>query len=56
MPAPTERLPSDEVDLMRDVERRQDEVLRELDALEQRLAALLADYNANPAVPRKAAA
>ncbi len=56
VPAPSEKLPSGEVDVMRDVERRQEEVLRELEALEQRLAALLADYNANPAVPRKAAA
>ena len=37
------------------IERRQDEVLRQLDLLEERIAALLADYTANPVAVRKAA-
>jgi hypothetical protein len=42
-------------DSIRNIESRQDEVLHQLDLLEQRLAALLADYAANPATIKKAA-
>ncbi len=42
-------------DSIREIESRQDEVLRELELLEQRIAALLADYAANPAIAKKAA-
>jgi hypothetical protein len=43
------------VDSIRDIERRQDEVLRELELLEQRIAALLSEYAGNPAPTKKAA-
>jgi hypothetical protein len=43
------------IDSIRDIERRQDEVLRELDLLEQRIAALLSEYAGNAAPTKKAA-
>jgi len=51
--AQSEQIP--DADPIREIESRQDEVLRQLDELEQRLAALLADYAAATSTGKKAA-
>ncbi len=42
-------------DSIREIESKQDQVLHQLELLEQRIAALLADYASKPATTKKAA-
>jgi hypothetical protein len=50
---PTDSEPAQ--DSIREIESRQDEVLQQLELLEQRITALLADYASKPASVKKAA-